>query len=75
MLDGMMKKGEMEEWGIFPEVHSGYLIGKGEAVDALRNVSMFFPHIVCEVHEIIPYEKYKETLRAVRKAQIAAIKK
>jgi hypothetical protein len=54
MLDGTMKKGELEEAGIFPEVHNGYLIGKGETVDMFRNASIFFPHIVSEVHEIIP---------------------
>jgi hypothetical protein len=75
MLDGTMKKGELEEAGVFPEGHIGYLIGKGEAVDMFRNASMFYPYIVSEIHEIIPYEKYKETLRAVRKAHIAAMKK
>ena len=74
-MDGLMKKGEIEEWGIFPDGYSGYAIGKGETVDVFRNVTMFHPYFISEVHEIIPYEKAKETIRAVLKAQIAALKK
>ena len=73
-LDGLMKKGEVEEFGVFPDGYSGYAIGKGETADLYRNVSMFQPYIVSEVHEIIPYEKQKEIIRAVLKAQIAAMK-
>ena len=75
VMDGMMKKGEIEEWGTFPEGYSGYTIGKGETADLYRNVVMFHPYIVSEVHEIISYEKSKETIRAVLKARIAAMKK
>jgi hypothetical protein len=75
VMDGMMKKGEIEEWGIFPEGYSGYTIGKGETADLYRNVIMFHPYILSEVHEIIPYEKTKEITRAVLKARIAAMKK
>jgi hypothetical protein len=75
VMDGLIKKGEIEEWGIFPDVHFGYLICKGETVDVFRNASMFYPCVVSEVHEIISYEKSKEILRAVLKAQIAAMKK
>jgi hypothetical protein len=74
-MDGLMRKGEMEEFGAFPDGHSGYVIGKGETVDAYRNVSMFQPFILCEVHEIISYEKHKEVIRAILKGQIAAMKK
>jgi hypothetical protein len=73
-IDGLMKKGEIEEFGVFPDGYSGYAIGKGETADLYRNVSMFQPYIVSEVHEIIPYEKHKEIIRAVLKAQIAAMK-
>ena len=74
-IDGLMKKGEVEEFGIFPDGWSGYAIGKGETVDAYRNVIMFHPYFLAEVHEIIPYEKMKEIDRALLKAQIAAAKK
>jgi hypothetical protein len=75
-MDELMKKGGgVEDWGAFPDVHFGYVIGKGETVDMFRNASTFYPYIVLEVHEIIPYGRYKETIRAVRKAQIAAMKK
>ena len=74
-MDGMMKRGEIEEWGVFPEGYSGYAIGKGEIADVCRNVIMFHPYVISEIHEIISYEKSKETLRAVLKARIAAMKK
>jgi len=74
-MDGLMKKGEVEEFGAFPDGYSGYAIGKGETVDVYRNVSTFHPYFLAEVHEIIPYEKIKEISRALLKAQIAAAKK
>ena len=74
-IDGLMKKGDVEEFGVFPDGYSGYGIGKGETVDAYRNVSMFHPYFLSEVHEIIPYEKQKEIIRALYKAKIAAAKK
>jgi hypothetical protein len=74
-IDGLMKKGEVEEMGSFLEAHTGYSIGKGEPTDLFRDVLMFSPYFIFEVHEIIPHEKSKETTRAVLKAQIAAMKK
>ena len=74
-IDGLMKKGEIEETGSFPEGHIGYTIGKGETIDAYRNANMFYPFIIFEIHEIIPYEKQKQIIRANTKAQIAAMKK
>jgi hypothetical protein len=74
-IDGLMKKGEIEQIGVFPDGYSGYLISKGEVADVYRNVSMFHPYIEFEINEIISLEKQKEVLRAVRKAQIAAMKK
>ena len=75
MMDELKNKGDIEEWGVFSDPHCGYIIGKGETADMLKNSSMFYPYIVSEIHEIIPYEKQKEVIRAVRKAQIAAMKK
>jgi len=74
-IDGLMKKGEIEQFGVFPDGYSGYAIGKGETVDVFRDVAMFHPYVLSEVHEIIPYEKQKEIIRAILKAQIAAAKK
>jgi len=74
-MDGLMKKGEIEDYGVFPDGYSGYAISKGETVDVYRDVLMFHPYFLIEVHEIIPYEKQKEIIRAVLKAQIAAAKK
>jgi hypothetical protein len=74
-IDELMKKGEIEEMGSFPESNVGYTISRGEAIDAFRRASTFYPFFVFEIHEIIPYEKQKEILRAVCKAQTAAMKK
>ena len=73
--DGLMKKGEIEECGEFPDGTSGYAIGKGETADLYRDVCMFQPYLLMDVHEIIPYEKSKEIIRAVLKAEIAAAQK
>jgi hypothetical protein len=75
VMDGLIKKGEFEEFGFFPDGYTGYAIGKGEAMDVYRNSNMFLPFVCCEVHEIIPYEKGKEIMRAMLKGQIAATKK
>jgi hypothetical protein len=74
-IDDLIRKGEIEEIGSFPEALVGYTISKGEAIDVYRRVSMFNPYFVFEIHEMLPWEKTKETLRAVSKAQIAAMKK
>jgi hypothetical protein len=75
LMDGMIKKGEIEEFGFFPDACTGYVISKGETADLFRNASMFLPFVINDVHEIIPYEKGKEVIRAMLKAQIAAMKK
>jgi len=74
-IDDLITRGEVEEFGFFPDGLSGYAIGKGEAIDAFRNVSMFLPYVHSEVHEIIPYEKGKETSIALMKAMIELAKK
>ncbi len=73
-IDNLMKKGEIEEFGFFPDGRAGYLIIKGEASDIYRRVSLFQPYILCEAHEIIPYEKGKEITIELSKAQIEASK-
>jgi hypothetical protein len=74
-MDALIKKGEVKEFGFFQDATSGYLIGEGEAADLFRAANMFLPYILGESHEVIPYEKGKEILRALCKAQIAAAKK
>ncbi len=74
-IDDSIKKGEMDEFGFFPDVVSGYVISKGEAADLYRRASMFQPYILVEHHEIIPYEKGKEISIAIAKARIEAAKK
>ena len=74
-MDALMKKGEVKEFGFFPDATSGYVIGEGEAADNFRNANMFMPFILSETHEIIPYQKGKEILLALLKAQCAPAKK
>jgi hypothetical protein len=74
-IDLLTKKGEVKDFSYFLDGTSGYAIGEGEAVDTFRDVSMFTPFYECEVHEIIPYEKGKEILRTLLKAQIASAHK
>jgi len=66
-IDGLLKKGEVKEFGYFADGKSGYAIGEGDTVSAFRDVSMFSPYYEFEVNEIIPYEKGKEVLRALMK--------
>jgi len=75
VIDDAIKKGTVKEYGTFLEGTSGYAIGEGEATDAFRTTNMFLPYIHFEVHEIVPYEKEKEIVRALLKAQIAAAAK
>lgn len=67
-IDNLMRQGQVKEFGYFADGRSGYTIGEGETADTFRSVSMFIPYVECEVHEIIPYEKGKEIVRAVLKA-------
>jgi len=74
-MDDLIKKREIEEFGFFPDANSGYVISKGESADVFRRANMYYPHIISEIHEIIPYEKGKEIEMAVLKAKIEAAKK
>jgi hypothetical protein len=74
-IDELIKMGIVKDFGWFLDGTSGYAIGEGESITTFRNVSMFLPYWESEVQEIIPYEKGKENLRAIMKAQIEAAKK
>jgi hypothetical protein len=73
-VDDLIKKGEIKEFGYFLDGASGYAIGEGGSTETFRNVSMFSPYIECEVNEIISYEKAKESLKALMRAQERAAK-
>ncbi|MBA7601088.1 hypothetical protein ES703_08155 [subsurface metagenome] len=75
VMDDLMKKGEVEEFGFFPDANSGCIIKKGESTDVFRMLEMFYPDILGEVHEIIPWEKGKEIALALAKAKVEATKK
>ena len=74
-IDSFKQEGLLEDFGFFPDGTSGYAIGKGDSTDVFSRLSMFIPYMLSEVHEIIPYEKSKETLRALLKTQIAQARK
>ena len=75
VMDDLMKKGLVKDYGIFPEAESGFLIGEGEVNDIFKSVNMFIPYVSCEVHEVVPYKKQKEIVRELFKVQMAAMKK
>jgi len=75
MLDQAMKMGQITEFGFFPDGASGYAIGPGEAKDEFRSTTAYFPWVISDVHEIIPYETGKEIVREVLKAQVEAMKR
>ena len=77
-VDNLFKEGKMLEFGYFPDGSSGYAITSEDAKDAFRITFSSFPWVVCEVHEMVPYETGKEVVRAVLKAQaeqMAAMKR
>ncbi len=74
-IDALINKGEIKEFGFFPDATSGYVIGEGESTDMFRGANMFMPYIFSDVHDVIPYEKGKEIVIALCKAQIEAAKK
>jgi len=75
VIDDLIKKGMIRDFGAFLNGTSGYAIGEGESADLLRSVSMFLPYFESEVHEVMPFERVKEITREICKAQIAAAKK
>jgi hypothetical protein len=74
-MDNLIKKGEVKEFGFFLDATSGYAISEKDSITAFKNISMFLPYYESEVYEIIPYEKGKEIIRALSKAQAEAAKK
>lgn len=67
-LDELINKGEIKEFGFFLSGSSGYAIAEGGSAEAFRNLAMFVPYFEFDVQEIIPYEKGKETIRAIMRA-------
>ncbi len=73
MIDKGLKEGGTLEFGYFPDGHSGYAIFSGETKDQMGRVFSFYPWIIAEVREMIPYETGKNTMRGVMKAQAEAM--
>ena len=69
-IDDLMKKGEIIDFGMFPDGSNGYAISKGEAADVYRRVNMFQPYFLFEIHEIVPYEQAKEIMKQIYKMRI-----
>ena len=70
-VDGLLKKGEITDFGWFMDGRSGYAIGEGNSVTVFKNVNMFSTYFDMTVEEIIPYETGKEVNRARLNAVIA----
>ncbi|MGB8312334.1 MAG: hypothetical protein WCE81_10825 [Halobacteriota archaeon] len=49
-------------------------MSEGDSADIFRKVTGFYPVIMVEPREIIPYETGKEILRGVMKAKADAMK-
>ncbi len=73
-MDGLMKKGEIIDFGWFMDGRSGYAIGEGDSVTVFKNINMFSAYFDMTVEEIIPYETGKQVNRAHYKALIAMAK-
>jgi hypothetical protein len=77
-VDEGLKNGLILEFGLFPNVLSGYIIYSGEAKDVYMRGFANYPWIQYEVHEIIDYETGRAIARQVLKAQaeqMAAMKR
>jgi len=75
MMDNMLKTGEITEFGFFLEGGAGYTMSEGESADIFRNLTRFYPTVMVEPREIIPYETGKEILRGVFNELAEAVKK
>ena len=73
-MDGLMKKGEVTDFGWFLDGKSGYAIGEGDSATMFANITMFGTYFDMTVEEIIPYEVGKQVNRAHLKALMAATK-
>jgi hypothetical protein len=75
MLDKAMESGRLLEFGYFPDGVSGYTILQGEAKDAYRATLSYYPWVISDVHEMVPYETGKEISREVMKARTEMMKR
>ena len=74
-IDDDIKKGKIKEHGHFLDGNSGYTIWEAEATDFYKSIFMTWPYYEYEVHEVIPYKKSREIVRAVFKVPAEAKKK
>jgi hypothetical protein len=74
-IDDLIKKGGIKDFGFFMSGSSGYAISEGESAEAFRNLALLVPYFEFEVQEIIPYEKGKETIRAITRTFARSAKK
>lgn len=70
VIGGWLKRGEMLEFGFFPDRVLGYAISSSDSKDVLMHAMSISPFIVIEPHEIVPYEVGKEMARELTKAQM-----
>ncbi len=69
-IDHNLKSGKVQEFGYFLDGKSGYAIGSGEVNDQFGRLFSFYPWIIGDAHEMIPYETGKEITRGIIKARL-----
>jgi hypothetical protein len=70
-----LKRGDLLEFGYFPDGKGGYAISEREAKDQFGSAAAFWPWIVATVQEMIPFEVGLEIYRGVWKSQAEAMKR
>jgi len=71
VMDGLMKKKEIIDFGWFMDGRSGYAIGEADSVTVFKNINMFSAYFNRTVEKISTYETGKELNRTYKKARIA----
>lgn len=59
----LMKKGELVEWGAFPNTNEGYSVFEGDHISAMRGVMMFYPWIIMEPRIALSLEEARKNTR------------
>lgn len=70
MLDDLIEKGEVSEFGWFLDGRAGYAFGEGDGATTFKNINMFTNYFDFRVEEVLPYEVGKQIFRALFKAAI-----
>lgn len=68
-IDSLLKAGAIKELGFF-DVETGYTIVEAASrADAMKVGALFYPNVLNEPHEIIPWEEAKKVISSAYSAQ------